>query len=122
QRLPGRHPVPTLVPGRRVAADIALGLLAGVALGLIALPFALPAGLPATGAAGAVVAAFGQALVDEVLLRLFLVTGVAWLLLRWGRVNAPEAAVVSIAVAAVVQVVLYTPAVIALGFATPLAA
>lgn len=122
QRLPGRQAMPARVPAWRTATDLGLGLLAGVALGLIALPFAIPAGLPGTGAAGAVVAAFGQALVDEVLLRLFLVTAVAWLLLRWGRVSAGEAAVISVAVAAIVQVVLYTPAVLGLGFATPLAA
>jgi hypothetical protein len=74
------------------------------------------------GTGGPLVAAIGQALVDEVLLRLFLVTGVAWLLLRWGRVNAGEAAVISVTAAALVQVVLYAPGVAGLGFATPLAA
>ena len=122
QRLPGRHPVPALAPSWRVAGDLGLGLVAGVAMGLIALPFMIPAGLPAVGAGGMVTTALGQALVDEVLLRLFVVTGVAWLLLRWGRVNAGEAAVMSIAAAAVVQVVLYAPGVMGLGFATPLAA
>jgi hypothetical protein len=122
QRLPGRHAVPTFAPSWRATGDLALGLLAGLALGLIAVPFVIPAGLAGVGAGGMVVAALGQALVDEVLLRLFLVTAVAWLLLRWGRVSAGEAAVTSIAVAALVQVVLYTPGVIGLGFATPLAA
>ncbi|HSJ31219.1 MAG TPA: hypothetical protein VK933_07280 [Longimicrobiales bacterium] len=121
QRLPGRHPVPAFAPSWRAAGDLALGALAGVALGLIALPFVIPAALPG-GAGGMVVASLGQALVDEVLLRLFLVTGVAWLLLRWGRVNAGEAAVISIAAAALVQVLLYAPGVAGLGFTTPLAA
>ena len=35
-----------------------------------------------------------QALVDEVLLRLFLVTAVVWVLARWSRVPLPEAEVV----------------------------
>lgn len=122
QRLPGRHPVPALVPSWRVAADLGVGLLAGVALGLIAVPFVMPAVVPGVGAGGALVAALGQALVDEVLLRLFLVTGVAWLVLRWGRVGAGEAAVISIAAAALVQVLLYAPGVVGLGFPTPLAA
>jgi hypothetical protein len=125
QRLPGRHPVPSLVPTWRVARDLGLGLTVGAALGLIAAPFIIPAavpGLAAAGSGGAVLAAVGQALVDEVLLRLFLVTGVAWLLLRWGRVSAGEAAVGAIAVAALVQVLLYAPGVVGLGFATTLAA
>jgi hypothetical protein len=122
QRLPGRSAVPAFAPSWRTAGDLALGLLAGLALGLIAVPFVIPAGLPGVGAGGMMVAAVSQAMVDEVLLRLFLVSAVAWLLLRWGRVSASEAAVISIAVAALVQVVLYAPGVLGLGFATPLAA
>jgi hypothetical protein len=120
--LPGRHPVPALVPSWRVAGDLGLGLAVGAALGLIATPFVIPAAVPGMGTGGTVLAALGQALVDEVLLRLFLVTGVAWLLLRWSRVHAGTAAVISVTAAALVQVLLYAPGVAGLGFATPLAA
>jgi hypothetical protein len=125
KKLPARQPVPARVPTWRVAGDLALGLVVGVAVGLIAVPFVIPASVPGmamAGTGGTLVAALGQALVDEVLLRLFLVTGMAWLLLRWGRVGAGEAAVISITVAALVQVALYAPGVMGLGFATPLAA
>jgi hypothetical protein len=125
QALPGRHPAPALTPSWRVVGDLALGLVVGAALGLIAMPFVIPAAVPAmaaTGTSGTLLAAIGQALVDEVLLRLFLVTAVAWLLLRWGRVSAGEAAVISITTAALVQVLLYGTGVVGLGFATPVAA
>lgn len=115
ERLPGR---PTMATngGWRVAGDVGLGLVAGLVLGLLAAPFAAPAA--AAGTAGALVAGVGQALVDEVLLRLVLVTGAVWLLLRWHRVHPQEAVVVSIAAAALIQVVLYVPGVIAAGFPT----
>ena len=125
QRLPGRHPLPVFAPSWRAAGNLGLGLVVGAALGLIAVPFVIPAAVPGmamVGVGGPLIAAVGQALVDEVLLRLFLVTGVAWLLLRWGRVSAGEAGVIAITAAALIQVVLYAPGVAGLGFATPLAA
>src|SRR5690606_29128579 len=121
QGLPGRHPVPAFAPSWRAVGDLALGGLAGVALGLIALPFVIPAALPG-GPGGMLVSWLGQGLMDGVPLRLFLVTSVAWMVVRWGRVNAGEAAVISIAAAALVQVLIYAPGVAGLGFTTPLAA
>ena len=124
-RLPGRHPRPVLERNWRVPTDLGLGLLAGVVLGLVAAPFAVPAALPglgATGTMGGLLASIGQALVDEVLLRLFLVTAVVWVLARWSRVPLPEAAMMSVAAAALVQVLLYAPGVIDIGFPTVLSA
>ena len=59
-----------------------------------------------------------QALVNEVLLRLFLVSAVAWLLLRWHRVHPEEAAIGAIITATVVQVALYVPGALSVGFAS----
>ena len=72
--------------------------------------------------AGAMVHAVGSALVDEVLLRLFLITAVAWLLLRWHRVHPEEAAVVSVVGVALVQLGIYLPGILAAGFPTTMAA
>jgi len=59
-----------------------------------------------------------QALVNTVLLRLFLVTAVAWLLLRWHRVRVNEALVGAVPAAALVQVLIYAPGAVAVGFAS----
>ena len=116
---------PEAVPARRVAYDVGLGMLVGLVLGLIAAPFAVPAALPAAasnGAYGALATSVGQALLDEVVLRLFLVTGVMYLALRWRRLGRSEAAVTSIIAASLVQLALYAPGVMAIGFPTALAA
>ena len=123
-RVPGRLPDAATAPAYRVALDLGLGVLVGLVLGLIAAPFAVPAALPAAaadGAYGALAASVGQALVDEVLLRLFLVTGVMYLLLRWRRMGASEAALTAVVAAAAVQLALYLPGVLAIGFPTPVA-
>lgn len=104
-----------------VPANVGIGLVAGILLGLIALPFyGSTFGLSAMGAgvgpAGALVQGLGQALLNEVLLRLFLVSGLAWLLLRRLQVGRGTAAAVAVAIATVVQVVLYTPAALSIGF------
>jgi hypothetical protein len=108
-----------------VPANVGIGLVTGILLGLIALPFyGGPFGVPVTGAgigpAGALLQGLGQALVNEVLLRLFLVSGLAWLLLRRMDVGRGAAAAVAVAIATVVQVVLYTPAALSIGFPTGL--
>lgn len=125
--------IPAAVPFRggqdpaHVAGTMALGVVVGLLLGLLALPFyatpfAVPTAAADVGPAGAVAVAAARALVDEVLLRLFLVTGVAWVLLRWYRVNPKAAALTAVAVTALVQVLLYLPAVLAIGFPTTVAA
>jgi hypothetical protein len=116
RQVPFSRPMAGLATTRSTAADLGIGLLAGVVVGLLAVPFAAPASAPA--AAGVMVIEVGQALVDEVLLRLFLVTGVAWLLLRWHRVSANEALVGAIIAATVAQVALYSPGAVAVGFAS----
>lgn len=106
-----------LTQGRaKVLPDLAIGLLVGAVVGLLAVPFAGPGATPAV--AGSVVVGVGHALVDEVLLRLFLVTAVAWLLLRWERVPASVALLGAVVAATVVQVILYTPGALAVGFAS----
>jgi len=106
--------------GWGAAADLTLGLTVGLVVGLLAVPFAAPAAADAT--AGAVVAAVGNALVDEVLLRLVLVTAVGWLVLRWHDLHREEVAVVAVAAVALIQAALYTPGVLAIGFPTVVAA
>jgi len=118
-------PVSVTVRGS-VWTNVVLGLAIGVVLGLIALPFyGDPFGVPAvaagTGSLAAMLSGVSQALVNEVLLRLFLVSGAAWLLLRRFDVARGMAAALAVTLATVVQVVLYTPAVLELGFPTTLA-
>ncbi len=122
-RLVSQVPTPRkgagLLGGRWTATDVLVGLTTGLVVGLIAVPFTAPAVAPA--AAGAILVEVGQAVVDEVFLRLFLVTAVAWLLLRWHRIHREEAAVGAILVSAAVQIALYTPGALAIGFPTGLA-
>lgn len=113
-------------PAHRVSTDVLLGLVAGGVLGLIAVPFAaarygIPTAMVENGAAGAIVLAISAALVNEVLLRLFIVTAVAaFILRRYAR--REEAAVIAVGIAAIVQVVLYIPGVLATGFPSTLSA
>jgi hypothetical protein len=97
--------------------DVVIGLVAGAVVGFLAVPFAAPGGV-APAAMGTVVVGVSHALVNEVLLRLILVTGVAWLLLRWEHVPANWALVGAVTIATVVQVALYTPGALAVGFAS----
>lgn len=118
--LPGHRRVLPATPGR-AAGDMALGLVVGAAVGLLAVPFANDGAT--TLMAGSVLAAMGQVLLDETLLRLFLLSGVAWLVMkRWQGVRSDEAAMGAVIVVAAVQVLLYLPGVIAAGFPTVLAA
>jgi hypothetical protein len=108
----------------RTYTSMAIGLAAGVVLGVVALPAhqaAFAAGATA-GPAGIVVHAVSRALVDEVLLRLFLVTGVIWMLVRYFATPGPRAAVAAVGIAALVQMALYAPGVSAIGFSTGVAA
>jgi len=54
--------------------------------------------------------------VDEVLLRVFVLSGMVWLLLSWGRVTRNEAAVIAVIVAAVVESALHLPGILSTGF------
>ena len=99
-------------------SSVVLGLAVGVVLSLLALPFYhAPIALPghATGHFGAIVLGISQALLDEVLLRVFVVSAVVWLMLRWQNVRGQKASLYAVIVAALVQVVLYLPGVLALG-------
>ncbi|NJD18827.1 MAG: hypothetical protein FIA95_06040 [Gemmatimonadetes bacterium] len=112
--VPFPKPMAGLGAARSTATDLARGLVVGVVMGLLAVPFAGPASAPA--AAGTLIVEASQAVVNEVLLRLFLVTGVAWLLLRWHRVQISEALVGAVLAAALVQVLIYAPGAAAIGF------
>jgi hypothetical protein len=112
---------------RGATSGVVVGLVAGAVLGLIAVPFAaakygIPTAGADTGAVGAVVLAVSAALVNEVLLRLFVVTAAAALVLRWHRAHREEAAVLAVIIATVLQVVLYIPGVLAIGFPNALSA
>jgi hypothetical protein len=113
-RLPSR---PAVAFGGRGNAlvSIAIALVVGVVMALIALPFYEAAyGLGTLDPVGAL----STALVDEVLLRLFLVTVVAWVLLREFNMTEAGAAGLAVAVAAGIQVLIYLPGVLAIGFPT----
>jgi hypothetical protein len=114
RQVPFNKPLAGLVGSRSTGADIGIGLLVGLVVGLLAVPFAAPAAAPA--AAGSMVVAVSQALVDEVVLRLFLVTAVAWMLLKWHRISNTEALVGAVIAATVAQVALYAPGASAIGF------
>ena len=120
-RLASRLPIPSpqriFDDPRHAAGDIGVGLLVGLVLGVLAVPF-VGVTVPAGTGIGAAVAAVGQAVVDEVALRMVLLTGVAWLLLRWQRVEVEEAAAAAVATTALVQVLLYLPGIEAIGFPT----
>lgn len=111
--VPFPRPLAGLAGGRATAADLGLGLLVGVVVGLLAVPFAGPGG-PAVF--GTLVVEVSQSVVNEVLLRLFLVTSIAWLLLRWHRVADNEALVGAVVAATLVQVIIYAPGAAAIGF------
>jgi hypothetical protein len=120
RRLP-RGPAVGFEHGTRAVTNVVLGLGVGVVLGVLALPFygeayRVPAVAADTGMLGGLLMSVGQALVNEVLLRLFVVTALALVLLRWYNVPSRAAALLAIAVSAVVQVALYVPAVVAVGF------
>jgi hypothetical protein len=121
--LPGRPRATTTAwQGRTAAVNVGLGLAVGLVVGLLAVPFAGAAPGVVTGAAGGTVVAVAQAVIDEVLLRLVLLTGLAWLILRWHRIHSEEAAVLAVSAVAMIQVLIYLPGVVAAGFPTALAA
>ncbi len=103
--------------GTWTLTDLVIGLVIGAVVGLLAVPFTAPVAPSVTSAfAGNVIVGVGQALVNEVLLRLFMISALAWLLLRWHRVHPDEAAVGSVAAVTLLQVGLYLPGALAVGF------
>ena len=112
-RLPTPRPAKAFGGKGNAMVSVAMALVVGVVLALIALPFYGPAsGVHPSGLATVV----STALVDEVLLRLFLLTAVAWLLLREFHVSAGRAAGIAVVVAALVQTLIYLPGVLEIGF------
>lgn len=121
QRVPRLREGMSTANNSRFLTSVGLGLLVGVVLGMIALPFfnaplrvAIP--VTTTGVVGLVAASLSRALVDEVLLRLFLVSATAWLILRWRNVKPAEAATAAVLVGALVQLALYLPWIAGIGF------
>jgi hypothetical protein len=112
-----RMPVtrPAVAFGGRSSALVSIGLavVVGVVMALIALPFYTTTyGVTTGGMAGVL----SGALMDEVLFRLFLVTAVAWVGLREFGFTEGKAVGVAVAVAALAQVLIYLPGVLAIGF------
>jgi hypothetical protein len=106
---------PAVAFGGRSSALVSIGIAVGVGvvLALMALPFYTTAyGVTTGGVAGVL----SGALVDEVLFRLFLVTAVAWVGLREFGFTESKAVGVAVAVAALAQVLIYLPGVLAIGF------
>lgn len=117
--LPGRQPSTGFAGG--LGRNLLIGLGVGTALALLAVPFHGPAmGVPVPGSEagpGAVmVLALSQALVDEVLLRLVLMTGVVWLLLRWHALHREGAALAGVVGVVIIQLALYAPGMMEIGF------
>ncbi|MFO7893257.1 MAG: hypothetical protein R6U63_05975 [Longimicrobiales bacterium] len=118
-RLPTPRPAKAFGGKGNAIVSIAIALVVGVFMALIAMPFyGAASGMHPTG----IVAALSTALLDEVLLRLFLMTGVAWLLLREFQVSAGRAAALAIGVTALAQGLIYLPGVLQIGFPNPVTA
>ena len=118
-RLPTPRPAKAFGGKGNAVVSISIALVVGVVMALIALPFyGATTGVHPTGIA----AALSTALVDEVLLRLFLMTGIAWLLLRELEVSAGRAAAIAVVVTAGVQGLIYLPGVMEIGFPSALTA
>jgi hypothetical protein len=112
-RLPATRPAVTFSGRGSALVSVGIAVGVGVVMALIALPFYTTAyGVSTGGVAGVVTGA----LLDEVLFRLFLVTAVAWVGLREFGFTESKAVGVAIAVAALAQVLIYLPGVLAIGF------
>jgi hypothetical protein len=113
---------------RNVAVSLAIGLVAGAVVGLMMLPlYAAPLRVvapfaAATSLSAGFAAVASQALISEVLLRLFVLTAVAWVLLRAYDVSPLGAGIAATLAATLVQVALYLPAMISIGFPSVAAA
>lgn len=117
--LPGANRSRPATVGRGLT-DVGLGLVVGAVAGLLAVPFTPASAV--TGTAGGTLVALSQVLVNETFLRLFLLTAVAWLVLRWHGSHQEEAAAFAVITVALAQVILYLPGVVSTGFPTILAA
>lgn len=120
RKLPGERPA-LAFRSRNGLVDLGIALAAGTVVGLIAVPFAGTQVIP-TGGLSVLAAALGTAFFGEVLFRLFLMTAVVWVMLRWHRVHAEEAAVVAVIAVMVVETLLHLPGVAAAGFPSVLGA
>lgn len=103
------------------ATGIGIGLVAGAVLGLlIQLAYGsygvLPLALFGGGTGEALAVAAGQGLLDEILLRLFAVTGLVWLLGRDRDAVGTGTVSAAVAGAALLHVALYLPSLLEIGF------
>jgi hypothetical protein len=112
-RLPSTRPAVAFGGRGRALASIGIAVGVGIVLALMALPFYTTAYGVTTGGLTGVLSG---ALVDEALFRLFIVTAVAWVGLREFGFTESKAVGVAIAVAALAQVLIYLPGVLAIGF------
>lgn len=104
-----------------LAGGVLIGLVVGGALGFLVqlvfssygvLPLALWGGTPGEALAVAV----SQGLLDEILLRLFGVTGLVWLFRRWRGEAAGGTVPAAVLVAGLFHVALYLPSLVRIGF------
>lgn len=112
-RLPTSRPAVAFSGRSSALASVAIAMVVGVVLALIALPFYSATYGVTTGGVANVISG---ALVDEVVFRLFLVTAIAWVGLREFGFTEAKAVGVAIAIAALAQVLIYLPGVLAIGF------
>jgi hypothetical protein len=112
-RMPVTRPAVAFGGPSSALVSIGIAVVVGVVMALIALPFYTTTyGVTTGGMAGVL----SGALMDEVLFRLFLVTAVAWVGLREFGFTEGKAVGVAVAVAALAQVLIYLPGVLAIGF------
>jgi hypothetical protein len=112
-RMPVARPAVAFGGRSRALVSVAIAVTVGVVLALMALPFYTATYGVTTGGMASVLSG---ALMDEVLFRLFLVTAVAWVGLREFGFTEAKAVGVAVAVAALAQVLIYLPGVLAIGF------
>ena len=115
RELPGLNRVGPVTP-RGAAIDLGVGLVAGLVVGLLGA--AVPTTAAVTGSTGGVLVHLSQVLIDETLLRLFVLTGIAWLIVRWHGAHREEIAVIAVMAAAAAEVLLYLPGLTGIGFAS----
>lgn len=123
-----REPVAGIERGAGEAiGGVVIGLVVGAVLGYLiqllsgsygVLPLALWGGT----AGEALAVAAGQGLLDEILLRLFAVTGLVWLFRRWWGSAGTATVSAAVALAALLHVGLYLPSLAEIGFPGPAAA
>jgi hypothetical protein len=113
RRIPEPRGMARPFPREGAGGGLVMGLLAGgILAGLLLWLAPTSAELESSSTVGV---ALARALVDEVLLRLFVVTCVVWVLRRWHPLHHEEVAVIAVVTAALAGIVLNLPGMLAAG-------